>query len=407
MQKKKYNVTLWILIGLVLGIVVGFIMPDWLETPFGVVSSLYMSALTMMIYPLVFVSLVCGIMDIGSISKTGKIGGQTLLYFIGTTLFASLLGIFLPMILGVGKGVEITMQEAAVEATKFGSLLDTVKGLIPSNPVKAFAEGNMLQVLVFSLIIGIVCLILGKKSEPFVNVCRSLNDICIKIVQLVMYVTPIGVFVSIANVVHSNGIKTIASVGVVMLIIYIVYVLYAVVVYGLGVVKGIGRYSFRKFWKLVAPAALNAFGTCSSNATIPISKKCCDDMGVPGEISSLAIPLGATINMDAVSILMSFMIVYFCNATGTPINIGGMVVVMLANTLLSIGTPGVPGGAIASFAALSAMVGLNPGIMTLYISVNTLADMGATCVNVLGDVATSVAMTRTCKLEDGKQDAAK
>ena len=147
------------------------------------------------------------------------------------------------------------------------------------------------------------------------------------------------------------------------------------------------------------PAALNAFGTCSSSATLPISKRCADEMGVPNEVSSLALPLGATINMDAVSILMSFMIVFFANACGVEISFGMLAVVLLSNTLLSIGTPGVPGGAIASFAALSAIAGLPAGVMGVYISVNTLCDMGATCCNVLGDLACSVAMKETCKLD--------
>lgn len=404
-KKFRYNVTLFILIGLLAGIGVGFILPKSLESTFSLLTGVYMNALTMMIYPLVFCSIVVGIMDIGSVSKTGKIGGQTLLYFIGSTLFASAIGIFLPILLGMGKGVTIAMSEdTVVEATKFTSLLDTVRNLIPSNPIASFANGNMLQVLVFALIIGVACLAIKQKSEALVNVCRSVNDICIKVIQVVMYFTPLGVFFSIAGVVHANGVDTILKVGLVMLVLYLAYIVYAVVVYGVVVVKVIGKFSFAKFWKLVAPAALNAFGTCSSSATIPLSKKCCDEMGVPNEISSLAIPLGATINMDAVSILMSFMIVFFANACGVEINIGTMVVVMLANTLLSIGTPGVPGGAIASFAALSAMVGLPVGIMGLYVSVNTLADMGATCVNVLGDIAASVAMTNTCKLEDNKKE---
>lgn len=155
----------------------------------------------------------------------------------------------------------------------------------------------------------------------------------------------------------------------------------------------------QSFFATVMPAALNAFGTCSSSATLPISKRCADELEVPNEISSMALPLGATINMDAVSILMSFMIVFFANACGVPVSFGMLAIVLLSNTLLSIGTPGVPGGAIASFAALASIAGLPTGIMGVYISVNTLCDMGATCCNVLGDLACSVAMKRTVKLD--------
>lgn len=403
-MKKRYNVTLAIFVGLALGVVNGlWILPSisGVVPAIDLITSLYMSALKMMIFPLVFCSLIVGIKGIGSASATGKVGGQSLLYFIATTLFASLLGLFLPKALGFGKDVFIDLAaqaDAGVEAMPFSGLLDTVKSLIPSNPIASFANGDMLQVLVFALIVGIACLVLGRKADPFVNVCESLNDVCVKIVEWVMYTTPVGVFCSISSVCYSNGVATIASLGKVLLVLYVTYIVYGIVIYG-GLVKLIGKVSPLTFFKKIMPAALNAFGTCSSSATLPISKKCADDLNVPNEISSFALPLGATINMDAVSILMSFMIVYFANACGIEVSFGMMVIVLLSNTLLSIGTPGVPGGAIAAFAALATIAGLPVEIMAIYVSVNTLCDMGATCINVLGDLACSVAMSRTCKLE--------
>ncbi len=401
-SNKSTRITLWIFIGLVLGVIFGLLMPgryEWALPFIDLVSSLYMNALRMMIYPLVFCSLIVGIKGIGSVSKTGKIGLQTVLFFVGTTLFASLLGLFLPEALGLGKGVSIEMMETTVEATKFTSLLDTVKNLIPANPVASFVNGDMLQVLVFAIIVGITCLALKEKADPFVKVVEAVHDISIKIISVVMYFTPIGVFCSISSVMYANGLDTILALGGVLLALYVTFIVYALVVYG-GIVKVLGKCSVREFFAKVMPAALNAFGTCSSSATLPISKKCADDLEVPNEVSSLALPLGATINMDAVSILMSFMIVFFANACGVEVTLGMMITVMLSNTLLSIGCPGVPGGAIACFAALSAIAGLPAGIMGVYISINTLCDMGATCCNVLGDIACAVAMKETCKLED-------
>jgi len=166
-------------------------------------------------------------------------------------------------------------------------------------------------------------------------------------------------------------------------------------------VKFLGKESPKKFLKAIMPAALNAFGTCSSSATIPISKKCMEDeLGVSNKITSIVVPLGATVNMDAVSILMSFMIMFFANACGIEVSVGMMIVLLLANVLLSIGTPGVPGGAIASFAALATMAGLPAGVMGVYISINTLCDMGATCVNVVGDLACCSVLKEKVKLEE-------
>lgn len=399
MQKKKLNITVLILAGLVLGMVFGFLMPGRFDGALPVIdliSGIYMNALRMMIYPLVFCSLIVGIQGIGSVGKTGRIGLQCILYYCGTTLLASLLGLFLPKILGVGSGVSIAMMEADVQATQFTSLLDTVRSLIPANPIASFAEGNMLQVLAFAIIVGITCLSLKDKAKAFVDVCSAVNEISVKIVSVVMYFTPVGVFCSIASVVYANGSQTIAAIGGALVALYITFFAYVLIVYG-GIVKVLGKCSIRKFFTTVMPAALNAFGTCSSSATLPISKQCADELGIPNEISSLALPLGATINMDAVSILMSFMIVFFANACGVEIGFGLLAIVLLSNTLLSIGTPGVPGGAIASFAALAAIAGLPAGIIGVYISVNTLCDMGATCCNVLGDLACSTAMKETVK----------
>ncbi len=411
-EKKKRKITprtltIAILIGLVLGILFGLFMPGRYEGLLPLVDtigSLYMNALKMMIYPLVFCSLVVGIIGIGNVSATGKIGLQSILYYTCTTLFASVLGIFLPKLLGVGKGVTITMVESDVEATKFTSLLDTVKNLIPSNPFSSFTNGDMLQVLVFAIIIGVTALALGDKAEPFVKLCDAVNEISVKIISVVMLFTPIGVFCSISSVVYANGTDTVIALAKVLIALYITFFVYIIVVYG-SIAKFVGKKSFKEFFGKTMTAALNAFGTCSSSATIPLSMQASDELEVPREISSFSIPLGATINMDGVSVLMSFMIVFFANACGIDISFGMMVVIMLCNTLLSIGTPGVPGGAIASFAALASVAGLPTGIMGVYISVNTLCDMGATCCNVMGDLACTTAMKQTVHLEKYENNA--
>ncbi len=402
-NKKAIRLSIAILIGLVLGAIFGAVMPSWLEPVTSLISTLYLHALTMMIYPLVFCSLVVGIKGIGSVSATGKVGGQALLYYVCTTLAASLIGLVLPKALNIGAGVSIQMAEADVESVGFTSLLDTIKNIIPANPFQSFVEGNMLQVLAFAIIVGIACLSLKEKADPFLKLCESVNEIAVHIVSAVMYVTPVGVFCSLAGTVHANGFRTIMSLAAVLAILYLVYALYIIIVYGVIIVKLIGHFSMKEFFVTILPAALNAFGTASSSATLPISKACTDEMGVPNEISSLSLPLGATINMDAVSIVMSFMIVFFANATGTPISYSMLAVVLLSNTLLSIGAPGVPNSAIATFAALSAIAGLPSGIMGMYVSVNILVDAGATCCNVVGDLACSVAMKRTCPLPGSRQ----
>ena len=398
MGKKKwlsFQQTVWIALGLCLGLIFGLIMPEFFYTPLNLIATIYMSSLKMMIFPLVFCSLLTGIMGIGSIAKTGKIGLYSLLWFTATTLFASALGLFLPKLLNLGVGAQIVATDVKVDAVEFKSLLGTLENIIPSNPIAAFSEGNMLQVLSFSIIMGLACLSLKEKADPFVKLCTSIHDISIFIVSKIMLFTPIGVFACMATVMYSNGMQTVLQLGQVMLALYITFALYAFIVYG-GIVRLVGKIPVGRFFSAIAPATLNAFSTCSSNATLPLSIECAvESLEVPEEVASLTLPLGATINMDAVSILMSFMISFFASALGIPLTLDTMITVLAANTLLSIGTPGVPGGAIAAFAALAPMAGLPINqILGVYISVNTLADMGATTVNVIGDIACATAISK-------------
>ena len=170
-----------------------------------------MNALNMMIFPLVFCSIVMGIASIGSAKTTGKITGAAMLFFLCTTALASFMGLIIPRLIHLGRGVKFEMATSDIQATKMDSILDTVKSLIPSNPVKAFAEGNMLQVLVFSLVIGFTLIAIGEKGEPLLKVIDSLNEVCLKIISTVMYFTPIGVFCTIVPVVEANGTSTIKA----------------------------------------------------------------------------------------------------------------------------------------------------------------------------------------------------
>ena len=399
----KKHITQAIFTGLVLGILTGLFLAGRYApvlTVTSLIGGIYMNALNMMIFPMVFCSIVIGICSIGNIRTTGKITGSAMVYFLSTTALASLVGLIIPRLIHLGRGVSFEMATADIRATEMSSILDTIKNLIPSNPVKAFAEGNMLQVLVFAVIIGFTLISIGEKGKAFLDFIDSLNEICLKIISTIMYFTPIGVFCTIVPVVEANGTETIISLATQLIILYIAFFAFAFLVYGLSV-KILGKESPLRFFKAIMPAALNAFGTCSSSATIPLSKQCMEEeMGVSNQITSIAIPLGATVNMDAVSILMSFMIMFFANACGINVSVSLMIVILLANVLLSVGTPGIPGGAIASFAALATMAGLPAGILGVYISINTLCDMGATCVNIIGDLACCVVLKNKIKIKE-------
>ena len=298
-QWYRKHITGAIFVGLILGILTGLFLADKFEvvlTATSALGSIYMNALNMMIFPLVFCSIVMGISGIGNAKTTGKITGAAMLFFLCTTAIASFMGLIIPRLIHLGRGVKFEMATSDIQATKMDSILDTVKSLIPSNPVKAFAEGNMLQVLVFSLIIGFTLIAIGEKGEPLLKVIDSLNEVCLKIISTVMYFTPIGVFCTIVPVVEANGTKTIVSLATQLVILYIAFFGFALVVYG-AAVKVLGKTNPIRFFRAIMPAALNAFGTCSSSATIPLSKQCVEDeLGVSNQVSSITIPLGATVN---------------------------------------------------------------------------------------------------------------
>ena len=278
--------------------------------------------------------------------------------------------------------------------------MQVIVNIFPSNLLQPMVSSDMLPVIVIAIFLGAGVLATGEKGQKIAELINCMEEVIMKIMMMIIKFTPIGVFCTIVPVVEANGTKTIVSLATQLIILYVAFYGFAIVVYG-GAVKLIGKTSPVKFFKAIMPAALNAFGTCSSSATIPISKRCVEkELGVSNQISSIAIPLGATVNMDAVSILMSFMIMFFANACGINVSISMMVIILLANVLLSVGTPGIPGGAIASFAALATMAGLPAGVMGVYISINTLCDMGATCVNVIGDMAGCVVLQEKIKLEE-------
>lgn len=188
----KKHITGAIFTGLVLGILTGLFLADRFApvlTVTGLIGGIYMNALNMTIFPLVFCSIIMGISSIGNVRTTGKITGYALIYFISTTALASFVGIVIPRLVKLGKGVTFEMATSDIQATEMTSILDTVKNLIPSNPVAAFANGNMLQVLVFAAIVGFTLIVIGEKGEPLLKVIDSLNEVCLKIISTVMYFT--------------------------------------------------------------------------------------------------------------------------------------------------------------------------------------------------------------------------
>lgn len=242
-SRYKEHITGAIFAGLVLGILTGLFLAGRFPAVLTVtqlLGSIYMNALNMMIFPLVFCSIVVGITSIGNAKTTGKITGGAMIFFLCTTALASLVGLVIPRAIHLGEGVRFEMATSDIEASKMTSILDTLKNLIPSNPVAAFANGNMLQVLTFAVIIGFTLIAIDEKGEPLLKVIEAGNEVCLKIISTVMYFTPVGVFCTIVPVVEANGTDTILSLATQLVILYIAFFGFAAVVYG-GAVRFLGK----------------------------------------------------------------------------------------------------------------------------------------------------------------------
>ena len=413
-QKKKMGLTTKIFValiaGAILGIILCYLVPDSsfkkdviVEGILYVIGQGFIRLMKMLVVPLVFCSLVCGSMSIGDTKKLGTVGVRTLVFYLATTALAVSVALTVGNLINPGVGLDmssIQSSASSVETMEATSLTDTILNIIPDNPINSLASGTMLQVIVFALIVGVILAKMGERAETVANFFSQFNDIMMEMTMMIMALAPIGVFCLIARTFANIGFDAFVPMLKYMGCVILALAIQCFVVYQLLLFL-FTRLNPFKFLKKFFPVMNFAFTTATSNATIPLSINTLDKkLGVSKKISSFTIPLGATVNMDAVSILMSFMIMFFANACGIHVSIPLMIIILLANVLLSVGTPGVPGGAIASFAALATMAGLPAGVLGVYISINTLCDMGATCVNVIGDMACCSVLKNVIQIEE-------
>jgi len=394
---KKLSLPVKIFIGLVLGIVVGLIFQSSPEVaityikPLGV---LFLNLIKMVIVPLVLSSLVVGSASTGDVGKLGRIGIKTLAYFLITTALAVTLGLFFANILQPGLGLSIPL-DATTEAGEIPSMLDTLLNIVPTNPIQAMAEANMLQIIIFALFLGISITLVGDKAKPFFDFFDSMAEVCYKIVAIIMEFGPIGVFGLIAPVVAEHGASALLPLLKVIIAVYLSCIVHAVVVYS-GAVYLFTKMNPIMFFKGAAPAMMLAFTTSSSSGTLPITMKCTEEnLGVPKSISSFVLPLGATINMDGTALYQGVCALFVAQVYGLDLNLAQQMTVVLTATLASIGTAGVPGGGLVMLTMVLQSVGLPLEGVALIGGIDRILDMARTCVNTTGNMACAVVIAST------------
>ncbi len=397
-QKKKMSLAIQIFISLALGIIAGLLFMkagkvDWTINyvkPFG---TIFLNLLKFIVVPIVLCSIISGVISMKDIKKVGAIGGKTVLYYMMTTAFAVVIGLFFA---NVFKATFQVLETTGLEYETASSVnfMDTIVGIFPSNILKPMVDANMLQVIVIALFFGFGIIVSGEKGEPFAKVIDSLTEVSMVVMSLIIKLSPIGVFCLITPVIAENGPKILGSLAMVLLVAYICYIVHAVVVYS-STVKLLAGLSPIKFFKGMMPAILMAFSSASSVGTLPINLDCTQKLGAKKDVASFVLPLGATINMDGTAIYQGVCAVFIATCYGINLTLGQMVTIVLTATLASIGTAGVPGAGMVMLAMVLQSVGLPVEGIALVAGVDRIFDMGRTTVNITGDAACAIIVSKS------------
>ena len=408
-MKKKMSLPMQILTALILGIVVGLIcyfagLGDFTASylkPFG---DIFVNLLKFIVVPVVLFSMIDGILSMGDMKKVGSVGIKTVVYFLCTTAIACVIGLVLANIFnsaGLFPNLADAAQSAEYEAKEYGGFMSTLVSIFPTNMWQSFSNANMLQVIVIALFFGGSIMAAGEKAKLCRDIVSSFYSVIEKLMGFVISLAPIGVFTYMAWVVATQGASILGSLALVLLCAYIGYISHAVVVYSVSA-KAFAGINPITFFKGASAAMIFAFTSTSSAATLPVSKECADNMGAEGDISSFVLPLGATINMDGTAIYQCVATVFLASCAGMHLTISQMVLVVVTATLASIGTAGVSGAGMIMLAMVLEAIGIPVSYIGLIVAVDRLFDMGRTCLNVTGDIACSLCVTKWESKKAGK-----
>lgn len=380
---------LWIkiFIGLILGAITGFVIGDkaiYLK-PLG---TLFLNMISMIIVLLIFSSMVVGITSIHDPKKLGRVGGKSVGIYFTTTFIAILTGIFLANAFDLGQG--LGLQATEVSQTKLISLTDIFISIFPSNPIAAMVKGDILQVIVFAVFVGVSINFSGNKGKPLLNMLESLSDVMYRMTSIIMGFSPIGVFALMAWVTGTFGLTLFLPLFKFLGAYYLACIFHFFFVYG-SLLKGVGRMGIIPFLRGMGDAIMMAFSTCSSAATLPVAMHCAqENLGVSKNISSFVLPLGISINMNGGAIYQIMSSIFIAKAYGIPLDMYSYIILSMTTIFSAIGTAGIPGGGLIMLSAVLSSVGLPLEGLALLAGIDRLRDMMTTVLNILGDAAVTV-----------------
>lgn len=404
-MKNKTSITTKILIAMAFGLVSGscikafasdiiFVQTYLVDGLFYVIGAAFINALKMLVVPLVTFSLICGVCGIGDVSVLGRIGIKAFGLYLLTTGMAISLALMVALIVNPGKHFNSATPLSDFSPKPAPPLSEVFINIVPSNPVNAFAEGNMLQIIFFVIIFAIAMLMTGDIGRQLAESAEKLLEVMMKVVTLVMDFAPVGVFFLMAKTFSEQGISLIIP-----MIGYFSVVIGCLLLHALGtfslLIAFLARLNPLVFFKKMRPAHIFAFSTASSNATIPVTLQVVEKrMGVSNSTAAFTIPLGATINMDGTAIMQGVATVFIANVYGIELGLTQYLTVIGMSILASIGTAGVPGVGLIMLAMVFNQVGLPVEGIGLILGVDRLLDMVRTAVNITGDAAVTCIVAR-------------
>lgn len=392
--KLATKIIIALFVGAITGLILNIFAPNvfkvldpYLFTPLG---QIFLNLIKMLVVPIVFFSITLGVAGLGDPKKLGRIGAKTITYFLLTTTFAIIIGITLALLIKPGAFGNFDTKAADYSAEEAPSMADTLLNIIPTNPVQSLVEGDMLQIIVFCVFLGLGIAMLGKKTEGLLKLFEQGNELMMYLVGVVMKFAPYGTFGLIATAIGSQGLDAMKAMGLYFSVVLIALILHFFLTYGTTVAV-LAKRNPMAFFK-------GFFSTSSSNAVLPISMETAQKrLKVPEPISSFVQPLGATINMDGTAIMQGVATIFIAQVYGVELTLVQMLTVVLTAVLASIGTAGVPGVGLIMLAMVLNSVNLPVEGIALILGIDRLLDMARTVVNITGDAACAVIVTETEK----------
>lgn len=396
---KNSKLTIAIFISLFLGIFVGWLLPDF-AVKTHILAEVFLRMVKMIIAPLLFATLVVGIAGHGDVKSLGRLGVKTVVYFEVVTTFALVIGLGFANFFKPGVGVvNISTDSVSVDSltsittsahhSSFGEMF---LGLFPTSIVQAMADGNLLQIVVFSLFFALAICAIGKKAQPVIEVLNSVTKIMFKFTEYVMYFAPMGIFGAIAYTVGTNGIDILKNYGKVILALYLALVVFVIIV--LFIVCKLVRISFSSLIKAIQEPALLTFTTASSEAALPKAMSIMEKFGVPKSIVGFVMPTGYTFNLDGSTLYLAMAVLFCTQLVGMNLTLEQQLVVMFALMLTSKGVAGVPRASLIVLAGTLTSFNIPVIGVAILLGIDQILDMGRTAVNLIGNCVATVVIAR-------------